>query len=850
MDTNIVQANIMGSITTITTFISTHLEGIIIVIIATVVSGIILLLLKKGWGKVKSIRQEAKEKERIKKAVFSQLENQIKKQINSTKYIPDTFIEISSIKEKCRYFIDPVLFYKKLLERIKILDYRYLNMKIAKLRRKLKPFHFKLPLGFTYKKVRLQSLASSINSLDNFLTKKENDLISYKQYVDENWSYFYIKQIERKFDDIKEYLGILKSKILLILDDAGQGKTNFVCDLANKYIKRKDILSLFFTGSEFNDIGSNNNMEKIVIKRTFQDFVNENFCGFIEKIETLCYKENKVFVIIIDGLNENTNPDGFSQKLESFIENLIKYDFIKVILTCRTQYYNEKFRNLEGSSFANHITKIEGLNERMTDKEKLKLFRAYMRYFKVSGSHIGDYVYNLLVDNFLLLRIFAETYESQNVGNLFDIYKDDLFRRYFEKKCEEIKKKEADIDFKQIFEAIIVYMINKEIFTNVPLNDIVASSGVNKNDLIKLIDENILIRRDLREYEYGVFGNEEVINFTFDEFRDYLITFFLLEKVYKDKPKDFEVFIDKYVIPDSSLFEGISKFLFYTSKRKKDDNLKAILEQKEWFGEKYIDYILSTNDEYITEEDIDKLKNKFLENIQSSSKISTRLIRLRFDTETFKNLNINTLFDILMVLNQSEYDELFSKVFEVSYIEDRHGIYKDRPYKHWNIRHLVDDFNKILENENLSIRKYYHKLFESLIFLLDVEFDRSPYHDTFDLYQDYAEKYPNEALAQLISRVSINNDSIRSRIWRLLSSLSRKDIHIPKDFILKTINTLMAEKPNPKTQNTSSYSTMIDFLILYKDKEMFSEEQIKYLEDNKRCEMIARYEKLALSQNP
>lgn len=119
------------------------------------------------------------------------------------------------------------------------------------------------------------------------------------------------------------------SRLYCILAGSGMGKSTFVCQLIRRYIykyKREDRLPYHI---ELFCLGSNDVLEKI---KMVQD------------------KHNKV--LILDGLDENVDAlddyNTFRAKLETLIQ-----DFRIVIITCRTQFFDDESSEIRESRLIN-----------------------------------------------------------------------------------------------------------------------------------------------------------------------------------------------------------------------------------------------------------------------------------------------------------------------------------------------------------------------------------------------------------------------------------------------------------------------------------------------------------------
>lgn len=633
-------------------------------------------------------------------ALRNQNEAQINTQINSGKYLKNTFLEVGNQKDYLRYFCSPIFYLDKIFDIIDVLDFRYLNLNLEK---KSEPT-FSLELeNFLIEKRNLE-----INNSFDFFVRLYQHLESKKEFIEHHPRLGNIKtRFELKIRDLVDDLIYFKSKVILITEMAGQGKTNFLCDFVENFLLKKNVLNVFLTGIEI----KSDDIRQSIIKRIFPDDDNITFSDILDVAEEICKEKNEFFVIIIDGINENYNTKIFSNSLELFISDMQKYEFVKIVLSCRSEYYKDNFVNLENSTFSNALTVIDSLMKRNLDGKILeKFFNNYIDHFNISYRYINEDVKGQLLSNFLLFRIFCETYENNDLDAIDNIYKEELFNNYYLKKTTEINNRLnnsngssliGSIDIKNFIKKVVKKMIEKKQYTNIVLDEILDSRD-DKELYVRFLDENILIKRDLIEYGNSIFGSSEVVNFTFDEFRDFLISDFLINDVFVNSKDEFTEFILNEVKKESPLMEGCSTFLFYKSRKTADTDLKSVISSQIWFKNVFAKCIFNVKDDDISIEDKSTLKELLFDVSIPKKKIILNLI----NNGNVKNLNIDFLFDSLLEMNEEEYRLNFSENFGTS-----------------NYR-----YNKIDQDDILSFltEKLYsgwvntenrHKLFELLIYM-------------------------------------------------------------------------------------------------------------------------------------
>lgn len=692
--------------------------------------------------------------EKISKALNAQVNRQLKKQINSGKYLQNTFVETGGQKDDLRYLCDSVFYSEKCFYESSILDFRYFNNLLLK--KKQPPFDYDLEkLKSTNGEMTVSNCTAIISKWHDYLVNKRQEISAVAISSNEKYTF------ESKFRDRIDDLEYLRARVALITETAGQGKTNFLCDFSENFLLKREIPTAFLTGTEVNA----NDLRLSLLQRIFPDSASYSFEEFLSNLKTLCQEQKKYFVLVIDGINENYNSKLLSQNLESFVSELLEHDFIKIVLSCRTEYYEQNFSNLEVSSFAKETKKITSLLSQHPDDDlKKKLLRIYFRHFNIQHHGISKKAHEQLVENFLLLRIFCEAHQNRKLERLENIYKQELFEKYYEAKSDEINKRlknndefklAGNFDIRSFIQNVVEFMIHEKTYVNVPLDKIIA----NPNDrelYVRFLDENILVKRDIQTDERGIFTSSEVVNFTFDEFRDFLISQYLVEVLYRKSAEEFASFVENQVNDRSPLLEGCSTFLFYVSRKSSDKLLREVLVKQPWFEAVFSKCIFSLKDSQVTNEDKNVLKGKLRNNEGYSGSIIWNLI-IRYDTTYYENLSIEFLFELLRELDQQQFTECFVSKFGT----DRWG-YSGLIDQ----EQLVSQIDDILEKREEDEVSDYEKLFELLIYMFTNK-NRWVIQTT---YEKYYFRHPERGKAHIKKALEAKNEALTAIIKQFIRS--------------------------------------------------------------------------------
>ena len=295
---------------------------------------------------------------------------------------------------------------------------------------------------------RTKELKEYVNSKYNELHGNNSDYLSYSKYG---------QQVI--------HLEYILSKILLVTTSAGQGKTNLICDIVDNVLLKRGIPFVYMNGYE---IDSNNIGESFA--RMMLPMSKASFDESIKGLSTYCKYKRCPVILIIDGLNENPNPETFSRNLQVFLDAVLQYDCVKVIMTCRTEYYKECFTTFD-DAFKDKMIKIGDLNKHLDEDERGRLLDNYLRYFKITAQ-FGHHVQERLCDDLLLLRIFCEANRNKNLGVVHSIKREELFTEYYDimtrNLIEKVQKEEgyklSENRVKDFITSLIDYMISNGMF--------------------------------------------------------------------------------------------------------------------------------------------------------------------------------------------------------------------------------------------------------------------------------------------------------------------------------------------------------------------------------------------------
>lgn len=241
------------------------------------------------------------------------------------------------------------------------------------------------------------------------------------------------------FKKISNQLDFILKRVIIVTDNAGQGKTNFLCDFTTNFLVKRNIPTFYFNASSFIENPATKILEEITINNQWEkEYVKKSLMKLWEITGTF-------IVIVIDGLNENTTLNNFANYIEASILELLDYPYIKIILSTRNELYEERFANLSVDNLGNQFYRMN-MNRFKSSLFKNRIFEGYLKFFKVGilEGTLLNHVYNQLTEDTLLLRFFCEVNKGKRQIYLYDIYKYSLFQKYYDLKKNELSNSNSN----------------------------------------------------------------------------------------------------------------------------------------------------------------------------------------------------------------------------------------------------------------------------------------------------------------------------------------------------------------------------------------------------------------------
>jgi hypothetical protein len=736
----------------------------------------------------------------------TQVTQQLQRERNSKKYIPAVFVESTIAKDSARQFCLPALFVDKLLDDLRCLDLSVLNRLLPMLSLPA----FEVPsvgvAGCAHDICDLQAECATIRSL---LEKAKTDLASFviarhadpdsrvpaeKRYVWKDVGYpleTAAHVVTRYLDELLDDLAMITSDVFLIVSRAGQGKTNFVCDFVETVLLPRDIPCIFFTGRELKAV-SPSDLPRAIVQHLVDQPGEHCLTEVLIEMDAVCRRANAPLTVIIDGLNEHSNIPAFAKAVERLVESLLPSGLVRVILTCREEYFDRRFNNLITASFASRTRTIRELHRSISEQGKRRMVAGYFDFFKIACPHMSETVAKKLENDPLLLRLFCEAYGDHHASRVaalppqIDIYKDTLFCTYLSSKLDKLTERDREERgatlgvanrFKRVLKCLVDRMVEKRLFVDFPVGEVPEADHRTLDDLL---DEDVIVRRDLVAGRTVLDEGCEVINFTFDEFRDFLIADYVAADISPANAAHWQSVMNDLVVTSSPVAEGLSRYLFYASKRPEAGCLASFVDNQDWFGEVFLECIFSIEDSYVSDKDRERIRQRYSESVATAERITWPLL-YRWQVEDYPKLNIELLFSIWDELTPDEFTRLVRPCFEAQPHAIKPG---NTPFP---VEKLAQQLRDALCRPGRRRSASDERLVELLVYVSDCR-DRYYTYPARDALRSIIQQVPDVGYEGLRAHLSRGPRRNRASVFDLLSDIAKGGGEIPADLVTTAVS--------------------------------------------------------------
>lgn len=608
----------------------------------------------------------------------------IKDEKSSKKYIPSVFVETTKTKEEMRYFSNPLFFCEKIDDRLAVFDLIEYN-RVLKLSHMepidlepgitaASPYPETIPELFTRLEAQLEGISQMKAHLLPYTHKgKAEETFGSHDYLSGYWEVFRISLthgsmgLTRSLNEIQKMAELAKKRIFLITGMAGQGKTNFICDLVENQFRQFEIPTIFVPARRLNDYpGPNRLLSYIANNRYSPEF--SDLHELFKLLNAVAADFGKPFIIAIDGINEVSDLDGFVSELRVFLDALCQYEFVKIIISCRSEFFDHKFADLFYPQFSEALHRVQDLRSKMSDENKSQLIVSYLDHFKIKGRLSSD-AERMLQEDLILLRIFCDINEDQDVGFVPVIYKGEIFERYLMIKVQEFPQGKQQEAISTLYQ-VCAKMLSNGDFAQIALNGF----GDEQRQIIDtFVGEDIVLRREVPPTGLSSLGLSN-ISFTYDEMRDFLLAHFVTYQLSKDDPDAVTTMFEN--IKNWPIYEGFFRYAYILSRKTVNDHVLSLCESNDDFPSHYLNNLSLLSPEIQSDADVAMVRELLLKPATDRElrKLVWFLFRRRVITDP---LNVQILLDLLTSLEDGELDTFVKAAFSRSG-DYRGGEWQDR----------------------------------------------------------------------------------------------------------------------------------------------------------------------------
>lgn len=630
-------------------------------------------------------------------------QQKIEDEKRTKKYIPSVFVETSETKEEMRYFANPMFFYRKIDDDLRRIDLAHFNelLGMAKIEPVADNLHeintLEAPNSLSELRARLVQQNTALEAIQENVSPFSWDgdraeRFSPSDYLTGYWEVFrYNIQsngsgVFSSLKKVSKKIGIAQAKIFLVTGMAGQGKTTFICDLIENQFRAFEVPAIFIPARSLNDFPGPNRILSYIKNNRFAPDV-PSLHDLFTLLNNVAEEFQKPFVIAIDGINEVGDLDGFIAELRVFLEAMCQYDFVKIVLTCRNEFFDHKFAGVFEPQFSDHLYRVQDLRREMSDGNKSRLLEAYLHHFKIKA-RLSNVAAEFLKNDPILLRIFSEIHENENIGYVSDIYKGDIFEEYLTMKISEfptpLKQKTLNSLYK-----ICGRMLDEENFSQISVEGFDDSE---RQIIERLIGEDILLRREVPSTGLASLGVENV-SFIHDELRDFLIAYYTVVGLSASHPLEVNSIFEK--IPEWPIYEGFFRYAYILARKQSNDTVLAVCEASHDFRKHYLNNLSLLSADIQTSEDVERLENILKDSAaeRDIQQVAWFLFRKREDSD---HLNIRILLDHVSSLNDEESERFFRAMFS-SFSDFRDSNWRE------SVSDLLNSFNELSKDQKLGL---------------------------------------------------------------------------------------------------------------------------------------------------
>jgi len=578
-----------------------------------------------------------------------QLQSQIETLVVKGKYIPRIATIPPNFREQSRAFAIPSFALRLIQGRVENLQTSWLSRLLSDLDKTCRfpspdAFEPTLPVGNAQLERATKALQIFRDDCQTITARNEMDqrAQNYKSLPEStlNSSLYWCNSDAREMSNLIE---AARLHALLILNSAGTGKTFAICELATA-LRRRGCPCLLFEAKQLR-ADTLDGFARALFARAAQKTTPAEYAKWLKQL----FEYNKQpLIVLIDGLNEHPNASEIANRLAELLELPNAKGAIKIVMTCREEYHRERLKNAI-ERFDGLLTSHLAIIDPNSQQASRMIYR-HFSHFRIRA-HLGTFAFNTLATKPVLLRVFCETNcgqdsDENDLGVVEEIHTERLIAAYIDRIGAEVAEslivkgmpsKRAKAAPQALLAAVADQMLSSHEFRQVSLDSISASNN-NDDVLDRILDAETLLREDPPKS----YGDSMTLAFPLDEVRVWLLVQRILTQ-FGDDPIDVEKqLIDLHDI-SAPCFDGVTRLMITTARRRKLTQLSSTLESNCMFADAYFSALLELDPDLLTKQDSARIINE-LDSNPHTTMLVLRLI-LRLDRVAWPHLNCATLIE-------------------------------------------------------------------------------------------------------------------------------------------------------------------------------------------------------------
>lgn len=308
---------------------------------------------------------------------------------------------------------------------------------------------------------------SEVNSaLTNYIPTQCQNIPPLLEYEDTHNQAFVTKQALLPFFMNKPLVEDEKDKYYIILADAGMGKTTFMLNLYNEYLKKyqdPDIEVDFKPLTYPNTVSDVENMPEEEVEKTkpktyYSTTVRMFPLGYpnvLDEVLKIPLVDRMSTILLLDALDEDPQAIyNHHQRLENILEAV--KDFREVIITCRTQFFPDyeenpgetgilRFMTPSGKEYNFHKFYISPFDEQDIKKYIRKNYPFYNYFKRKKAEKIVQKVPNLMMRPMILSYMEDLIKENYRYEYTFQVY-EDLIEKWADRESRKVHYDKAEFE--------------------------------------------------------------------------------------------------------------------------------------------------------------------------------------------------------------------------------------------------------------------------------------------------------------------------------------------------------------------------------------------------------------------